>query len=559
MSIDRLKLPNGMEMLDYGDVATIIDEVWFDECYQQQYKIQPGDVIIDIGANQGVFSIFAAAKSAKVFAVEPDPNNYSILLRNIEMNGLQDSIFPINKAVSSTTGAITLYVPERDGTALTGLITTTPVVSAMYQTMDVTSMRELTVPTLSFSELLKDVGDTEIDLLKIDVEGAELDILYSGKEEEFLGIKRLVMETHAGYSQRELCSRLADLGFTIQDYIKMSGVYDAGYLYAVNRHYFQESTAVAPVAVVQTNSFCREGDLVTANGGESFSPGSMDNALQYTWEVNGTLNSNTDNSSDVTFVADRVGLNKLSLTVSDHHLSDSQVSHFWVFSKAYGVCDSAPVEIPAPSDCEEYTIAGTRHFVVRKETAPKGWDAPHRYIKILMTSHISGDVFAQFDNKRFEFIEGLCVIEVPYFPSDCDMYFSVTSTVPAGLKLVWHASDVLETLPTKAIALATGDTYILPNNAQKYLCELNGKCLVRFDVGCFRGWQPKEFFLTIAKRLDDENAEQLSGEVFVNNRRIELTGWYQDIPIEHDDAFTTKELYITLPQSRTLELTWWNA
>ena len=58
----------------------------------------PNDVFWDIGANVGVYSLYAALKGNKVWAFEPAPGNYYILSRNIELNKLDKSIsiiFPL--------------------------------------------------------------------------------------------------------------------------------------------------------------------------------------------------------------------------------------------------------------------------------------------------------------------------------------------------------------------------------------------------------------------------------------------------------------------------------
>ena len=120
-----LDLPGGYSVELYNDTEQIIREIWHENCYHTLGELQPGDVVVDLGANQGVFSLFAAQKGARVFAIEPDARNFEVLLRNIERNGLEERIVPFNFAIGQTSGEIEIFIPERNGETLTGLITTT--------------------------------------------------------------------------------------------------------------------------------------------------------------------------------------------------------------------------------------------------------------------------------------------------------------------------------------------------------------------------------------------------------------------------------------------------
>jgi len=69
-------------------------------------KINKGDIVIDAGANIGMFSIMASilvGKTGKVIAIEPEPENLKILKRNVELNNINNMII-INKALFSKSG-----------------------------------------------------------------------------------------------------------------------------------------------------------------------------------------------------------------------------------------------------------------------------------------------------------------------------------------------------------------------------------------------------------------------------------------------------------------------
>lgn len=77
-------------------------------------EVKSGDVVLDIGANIGYYTlIFARAvgQGGMVYAFEPNPTNFSLLKKNIEINGYTNVVL-IQKAVSNTTGKLKLYLSE---------------------------------------------------------------------------------------------------------------------------------------------------------------------------------------------------------------------------------------------------------------------------------------------------------------------------------------------------------------------------------------------------------------------------------------------------------------
>jgi FkbM family methyltransferase len=76
--------------------------------------IKPGMTVVDVGANLGYFTLIAAklvGDQGRVYAFEPQPDNYRLLTRNIRINGYRN-IVPINMAMSNKPGKLTLFVDE---------------------------------------------------------------------------------------------------------------------------------------------------------------------------------------------------------------------------------------------------------------------------------------------------------------------------------------------------------------------------------------------------------------------------------------------------------------
>ena len=118
--------------------------------------------VVDIGANIGFYTLLAAklvGTKGKVFTFEPEPQNYALLLRNIELNGYKN-VTPVRKAVSSKTGKADLFINKRTGSH--GFL------SDREDVIGVT-----TVETMSLDNYFEG-KECPIDIIKIDVEGSEL-------------------------------------------------------------------------------------------------------------------------------------------------------------------------------------------------------------------------------------------------------------------------------------------------------------------------------------------------------------------------------------------------
>lgn len=72
----------------------------------------PGDVLYDVGANMGQYSMLAAKRGIVVHAFEPDSQNFAVLCRNIALNELVDSITPWSVALTNADAFDTFYVTQ---------------------------------------------------------------------------------------------------------------------------------------------------------------------------------------------------------------------------------------------------------------------------------------------------------------------------------------------------------------------------------------------------------------------------------------------------------------
>lgn len=138
--------------------------------------LKEGDTFIDLGANIGYFSLLAAnkvGKKGKVFSFEPEPRNFKYLMKNKELNEY-NQITATQKALSNKKDVIKLYICPYD----TGHHTikqsegiTSYETSAVYEQDKICSIE---IETIILDEFLSSQGIKKVDLIKMDVEGAEL-------------------------------------------------------------------------------------------------------------------------------------------------------------------------------------------------------------------------------------------------------------------------------------------------------------------------------------------------------------------------------------------------
>jgi len=173
---------------------------------------RPGWLVVDVGANIGVFAAQAATRGARVHAFEPNPGTYARLLRTVCANKLHVTARPV--AVGAQRGWATLTSYEAStplGTIVTGgwAALTSHEASTPLDTV-VTAGAGLPVPVVTLDEELADVP--HIDLLKIDTEGSEADVL-RGASQVLRRTDRIVAKYHSETLLDAIWSLLTPHGF----------------------------------------------------------------------------------------------------------------------------------------------------------------------------------------------------------------------------------------------------------------------------------------------------------------------------------------------------------
>ena len=162
-----------------------------EECYTKALKLRIPErpTVIDIGANAGFFSTFAASQfpGAKIFSYEPIDVNFRQLLRNKSMNE-DANILCFQKAVYGSAGEVELSFDSNDS------FTTA---ASIFEKSD-SNNETVKVSCVSLSEIFDEHHIERCDLLKIDCEGAEYEILYKCPIKYLRRVVQMAMEVHKG-------------------------------------------------------------------------------------------------------------------------------------------------------------------------------------------------------------------------------------------------------------------------------------------------------------------------------------------------------------------------
>lgn len=195
--------------------------------------LRDGDVVMDVGANVGVFAVRALQRfpRVRVVALEPVPDIFEVLKRNAQDFGdgrlvalrvgagqqpgeLSFTYYPNSPALSTSKPGLFADNEALFGSAVEGAIAHAPVwyarlvprflsgIIARYLRM---GAREVRAELRPISQILREQGLDRVDLLKVDCEGAELDALRGIDDEHWPHIRQVVAEV------QDIDGRLAEV------------------------------------------------------------------------------------------------------------------------------------------------------------------------------------------------------------------------------------------------------------------------------------------------------------------------------------------------------------
>jgi len=189
---------------DESSDPDVFRQIFIEEQYKALSRIRPV-FIMDLGANVGLSSAWLLARfsQATILAVEPDPGNYSLCCKNLESFGRRARV--VHGAAWSKRAQLALVRGAyRDGREWTSQVTEVKSPESVLQVegWDIGSLLEL-----SKAE--------SVDILKVDIEGSELDLFASGSETWLPYIHNICIELHGADCERAFFSALKDYDYNL--------------------------------------------------------------------------------------------------------------------------------------------------------------------------------------------------------------------------------------------------------------------------------------------------------------------------------------------------------
>lgn len=238
----RYTLPNGMIIAHQTRVEA---DHFYEDIFEKQIyarhgiTFNDGDCVFDVGANIGMFTLFVhhRVRAARIYAFEPAPPVFETLSMNTAAHGVNVKLFNCGVAdehktaqftfYPNSTGMSSFYADKQEEQAILRAIMShhleeqvDGIDEVMQYADELLEARFKAMPYTCTLRPLKDVIAEQqverIDLLKVDVQKAELDVLLGVGEENWSKIRQVVMEVHdIDHRLQQITELLERHGFSV--------------------------------------------------------------------------------------------------------------------------------------------------------------------------------------------------------------------------------------------------------------------------------------------------------------------------------------------------------
>jgi len=193
--------------------------------------ITPGMHVIDVGAHIGLYTLGAARRvgSGKVYAIEANEEAVNVLRRHVSLNHFDDRVEIVAAAVSDSDGRASFYT---SGVTSAGSLARANAEFPLNRERLEQPAREVSTPSMTLDRFCQERGITP-DVIKIDVEGAEVHVLRGARQVLAAAAPLIFCEVHPDQmasfgstpGQLESIAREAGYAFSVIDRPNSAGIY----------------------------------------------------------------------------------------------------------------------------------------------------------------------------------------------------------------------------------------------------------------------------------------------------------------------------------------------
>ena len=186
-------------------VGHIMSEVYKEQLYAPFLMGKKDLTILDIGGNIGITAQYFS-DFGKVYVLEPAKEHFECLSEMVKFNKLEDKITPVNKALFISNDKLPFFHNQNR------------TMYSLHSAVNDNSSPAEEVQCIRIDDLIKENNIDQIDLMKLDVEGSEVEIVSSDSFKNVADkIKLIVIELHAwsGRNPNQIIEALKMRGFTV--------------------------------------------------------------------------------------------------------------------------------------------------------------------------------------------------------------------------------------------------------------------------------------------------------------------------------------------------------
>jgi FkbM family methyltransferase len=164
-------------------------------------ELKDARLFIDAGAHVGYYTLLASKIAKEIISIEPNPFNYKLLKFNLRINKIKNA-YALNIAASNYNGETGIFIPKLKGKIATD------------QSKLDNNISKIKIRVVKLDDLLLKIGKNP-DVIKIDVEGSEMQVLEGLQETLRKGVKCLMIEVHSEENKAKAISFLKTLGYKV--------------------------------------------------------------------------------------------------------------------------------------------------------------------------------------------------------------------------------------------------------------------------------------------------------------------------------------------------------